>query len=231
MIQEFIERENQIFEKLNEFKEIDLDFVLVGGYAVSAFNHRFSVDADIVIREQDKEKCKDVLVNNGFEEKQRKDLDSVYDGEFIGFTKGKDLPVNFDLLVNSLECRQTGASWSFEYIDENSISKVIEGTEKSIKSKIPEKELLIAIKIHSGRFTDVRDIVSLGKDIEIDKIREHIDRGEQEKLIKILIQIKEKLKSPGFIDSFKGVFSEKKFPEEKVNTIEDLIDDLILLYG
>jgi len=47
-MRDFIDRENQIFEVLQDFDDRGLEFVVVGGYAVSAFQHRFSVDADLI---------------------------------------------------------------------------------------------------------------------------------------------------------------------------------------
>ena len=47
---EFVKRENEIMLTLNRFVEEELDFVVVGGYAVSGLGaHRFSVDCDVVI--------------------------------------------------------------------------------------------------------------------------------------------------------------------------------------
>jgi len=57
----FIDRENEIFEVLQDFMAKDLDFVVVGGYDVSAYQHRFSVDADLVIRSRDLEEFTQVL--------------------------------------------------------------------------------------------------------------------------------------------------------------------------
>ena len=47
---EFIERENEILRTIKSMVEARLDFIVVGGYAVSALaRHRFSVDCDIVV--------------------------------------------------------------------------------------------------------------------------------------------------------------------------------------
>ena len=47
---EFVRRQNEIFRVLKKLTEEKLDFVVVGGYAVSGLaKHRFSVDCDIVL--------------------------------------------------------------------------------------------------------------------------------------------------------------------------------------
>ncbi len=226
MIDKFIERENQIFDKLTELEEMEIDFILIGGYAVSAFNHRFSVDSDIVIRNKELKRCLKMMRDNGFKEIQREDLDSIYGGQFIALRKDKELPINFDIMVDSLKCRQTGANWSYDYLHKNSISKEIEGNEKSVHSTIPEKELLIAIKLHSGRLTDVRDIVALNTEVNQDKILKHADRGRKKDFLKILKNVERTLDREGFEDSFKGVFSEKQLPNKNIKDLRKLISDL-----
>ncbi|MFW6141863.1 MAG: DUF6036 family nucleotidyltransferase [Candidatus Saliniplasma sp.] len=227
MIRKFIERENQIFEELTNFNENKLEYILVGGYAISAFNHRFSVDADIVIKSSNLEKYSKLLKNDGFEQVQRKKLESVYDGEFISFKKERGLPVTIDILVDSLECRQTGASWSYSYLNEHAMIMDIEGAERSVESYIPEKELLVAIKLHSGRLTDVRDVIALSEDIDIGKVKKHMNRGDKNDLSITLKQIKKILEKEGFEDSFKGVFSEKELPEDNIQKILELISSFI----
>ena len=65
-MEELIKKENDIFEILQKFIDSNIDFIVVGGYAVSAFKHRFSVDADIVIRLEDLSKFEEVLKKNDF---------------------------------------------------------------------------------------------------------------------------------------------------------------------
>ncbi len=223
-----MERENTIFDILEEFRDKELDFILIGGYAVSAFNHRFSVDADIVIKEEDKEDFEKILKEKGFEEVQKKRINSLYRGLFMSYEKKKEnLPVNVDLLVNSVECRQTRASWSYEYIDKNSIKANIEGSEKSIKAKVPQKELLIAFKLHSARLTDSRDVLALMENVEVSKITKHIDRGDKEELNKSLEKVLDTVTSEEFKNSYKGVFSEKKLPEGTLNKLKELLREEI----
>jgi len=212
---------------LKKFNENGLEFILVGGYAISAFNHRFSVDADIVIKGEDLKKYLKLLKNDGFEQVQRKKLESIYDGEFISFKKDKGLPVTIDILVDSLVCRQTGASWSYSYLNEHAVIMNIEGTEKSVESHIPEKELLMAIKLHSGRLTDVRDVVALSEEIDIDKVKIHMNRWDKKDLSRILKQIKKILEKEEFEDSFKGVFSERELPDDNIQKIQELISSSI----
>jgi len=99
----FVDRENQIFDVIQAFNERGLEFIVVGGYAISAFYHRFSVDADLVITEHDLEDFIEVLEDNEFEAVEDRDL--IYDGRYLAYEKDRELPVTIDLLVNSLQCR------------------------------------------------------------------------------------------------------------------------------
>lgn len=225
MIEKFIERENTIFEVLEKFKD-EGEYVLVGGYAVSAFSHRFSVDADLVIEEKELSGFLGLLEKEDFREVERRELKTPYGGRFLSYRKREELPVTVDLLVNSLECRQTGAGWSYDYLKKHSRMVELEGSEKSLRVRVPEKELLIAIKLHSGRSTDIRDVVALASDVDLKEIREHLDRGNIEKLKDNLRKIKKEISSEDFQNSFKGVFSEEKLPKENVKLIKDLIDEV-----
>ena len=44
MLDKFAQRENLIFDTLQKFVDAQLDFVVIGGYGVSAYKHRFSIN-------------------------------------------------------------------------------------------------------------------------------------------------------------------------------------------
>lgn len=223
MIKEFIGRENEIFDILDRLKNNNIEFTLIGGYAVSAYKHRFSVDADIVVKEEQLNDITKVLVKNNFKPYKSMSIGNIYKGRFMSFIKETKLPITVDLLINSVTSRQTNASWSFELFRDNLDKKEISGIEKSIVVDIPKKELLIATKIHSCRLTDIRDVVALCDGADINKIVEFSKRGEPEKLKALLNRFKEIIKNKNFIDAFKGVFSLERFPAEKIEFSEKII--------
>lgn len=52
----FVKRENEILRVIRSFADGNLEFVVVGGYAVSSLGrHRFSIDLDMVVDEKDLE--------------------------------------------------------------------------------------------------------------------------------------------------------------------------------
>ena len=211
MFEQFIKRENDIFNILQIFLDDDLDFIVVGGYAVSAFKHRFSVDVDIVIRSDDLKKFEDLLKHYNYKKTIAKELKDTYASQFIRYQKKEALTVSIDLLVGGLKIRQTGYSLEFNALYNNSMKINIKGREKEVLVKIPVKELLIAIKLHSGRLTDLRDIVAISKDIDINKIKKFLGNKDNKTLKRNIKQLLSLLDKKDFIDSFRGVFMEKKF--------------------
>jgi len=206
---EFVTRENEILLTLNRFVEEGLDFVVVGGYAVSGLGkHRFSVDCDVVIPKSEIGETEELLQRCGFERNVEKTgFDETYVGEFLSYKKKVgELPVTFDLLVGSLVCRTTYAAWSFDYIKKYSVQAAIAGIETVANCRIPEKELMIAFKIHSARRTDVRDIIMMIENADLDKVLTHLKRGKTELLKTQVSNIMEMLNDVKLIDSLKGVF-------------------------
>lgn len=207
-MEELLNKENSIFEILQKFLDEKLDFVVVGGYAVSAYKHRFSVDADLVIKSNDLEKFEEILKKEKFRKTREKSLENVYSSHFIRYEKET---ASFDFLIEAIAARATGAAFGYDLLNENSKMKRIIGIEKEVEAKIPIKEVLIAMKIHSGRLTDFRDIAALANGSDLDLIRKFLFIGDQDVLKQHLVKLGEIADRKGFIDSFKGIFMERKF--------------------
>jgi hypothetical protein len=207
-MEQLIKKENEIFDILQRFIDKDLNFIIVGGYAVSAFKHRFSVDADIVIKSEDLPKFEIILKKAGFKKTITKDLENVYSSRFIRYEKDQ---ASVDILIDALASRTTDASFGFNLIFDNSIKKKITGIEKEIQARIPIKELLITMKIHSGRLTDFRDIAALARNSDLQLIRKFLFIGDLNVINENLHKLNSIVGDKNFVDSFKGVFLEKKF--------------------
>ncbi|MBU1203578.1 MAG: hypothetical protein KKG60_00740 [Nanoarchaeota archaeon] len=211
MFEQYINRENTIFKIMQEFLDAGLYFIVIGGYAVSAFKHRFSVDLDIVIKESDKEKFMSLLSKKGLRRTIMRKLDHIYAPEFIRYEVKNKLPVSIDLFIGGVGSRTTDASFSFEQLKENSEKRNIIGLEKEIVVRIPKKEMLIILKLHSGRLTDFRDIAALGKNMNLDLIRKFVWKGKKSIVKKNIKRFLSLLEDKNFMDGFKGVFIEKKY--------------------
>ena len=207
---EFVKRENEIFRILKRLVEKELDVIVVGGYAVSGLaRHRFSVDCDLVVPKRELRNLEELLEKEGFEGHfSKKGFDKTYAGEFISFRKGvNELPVTIDLLVGSLVCRATEAAWSFDYIREHSVEATISGIEMVVNCRVPERELLLAFKIHSGRRTDIRDIAMMMEESDMKKLLNHLRKGKIDALKAQVSSIIKTLDDEKLIDSLKGVFT------------------------
>lgn len=217
----FIKRENRIFETLQAFSNQNREFIVVGGYAVSAYKHRFSVDADVIIKKEERAIFEEILLKRGFVKTHELNLDHAYASAFASYTLSDDLPVTVDLLIDGIGSRTTDASFSFAQLKEHSETQKIKGIQKEVTALIPQREILIVLKLHSGRLTDLRDIAALSKNLDMELIRKFIWRGKtkivEENIKKLLSVIEDK----GFIDSFKGVFIEKKYSID-VNEVQKL---------
>ena len=230
---EFVRRENEIILTINRLAEEKVDFVVVGGYAVSGLGaHRFSVDCDVVVSKKEMLLVEELLQGYGFERNvKKKGFDETYAGEFVSYEKKVgELPVTFDLLVGSLVCRTTEAAWSFDYIKKYSVEIAIAGIETVANCRVPEKELMIAFKIHSARRTDVRDIIMLMGNVDLEEILSHLKRGRNELLKTQVCNIMEMLNDPKLVDSLKGVFrltvDVKKQIENAQRNMENLLKKL-----
>jgi len=220
-MEQLIKKENDIFAILQKFLDEKLNFIIVGGYAVSSFKHRFSVDADIVIQGSDLEKFENLLKREGFEKTMSKELENVYSSRFVRYEKDS---ASIDILVDAIASRQTNASFSYDLLLKNSAKRKIIGIEKEITAVVPTREMLLVTKIHSGRLTDFRDIAALAKDFDLELIRKILFIGDLKELYKNLEELGKLSQSSNFKDSFKGVFMEKKFDIDfnKVKQLSEL---------
>lgn len=208
----FVDRENEVLRVLGVLATSGPEFVVVGGCAVSALaRHRFSVDCDLVVRHRDLKRLDVILRQEGFAKAaQQSGFDETYGGTFIRYTKKvAELPVSVDLLVDALVCRETTGGWSFDYILSQSAQALVPGIQLSVTCRIPQRELLIAFKLHSARKADVRDVVLLGDAADWRTVAQHVRRGDEGKLALSLRRVLTDLEDQRLVPSLKGVFSLK----------------------
>ncbi|MBI3623674.1 nucleotidyltransferase family protein [Candidatus Pacearchaeota archaeon] len=218
-----LEREREVLRLIELFKENNLRFIVVGGYAVSTYKKRFSIDLDAVILEEDLLKFEKLLLNQGYAIGYEKKIALLYGENFKRFTKKmNNLPVDVDLLINGLVSRTTNSTWSFENINENSVKRKVD----NIDFLTPIKELLISMKMHSGRLSDTRDIVAL-MPCDKDKLRRFLLRGNLNSLKNSIAGQLSFLEKPQFDDSFKGIFGIQVYDERDVEFAKKIFGELL----
>ncbi|MFC7078259.1 hypothetical protein [Haloarcula halophila] len=214
------ERQSELVDTHRAVRDAELLYVLVGGWAVSAFQTRFTTDIDTVIPDTALDEYDSLLRDLGYEKQFEKDISNEYDGRMVQYTKQVgDNEVKFEALVDAMGCRQTDAEWSYRYLHEHSTVESLEVAE-DLDGRIPEPALLFAMKLHSGRKADTRDLVVISTRAEFDRIERHVHRGDPKKLDGQIEIVLDRLQQDGFKDSFKGVFRQETLPA-------DAVDDLV----
>jgi len=109
-----LEREKEVLRLIDIFKESNLSFIVIGGYAISTYKKRFSVDLDVVIKESDLKKFEKLVERQGFSIGYEKEIALLYGENFKRFRKKmNNLPVDVDFLINGLFSMTTVATWIF----------------------------------------------------------------------------------------------------------------------
>lgn len=199
-------RENEILRMLGKLK--DLNFVLIGGYAINAYTQpRFSVDCDIVVlNKEDANKIKKILLQEGYKEKEI-NPNIPYSGEFICFVKKiDDYPIAFDMLIGSVIDRDTKLKFKAEWIFKNSNIRILVGktSPTKIELRIANPEVLIIMKLAASRKADLRDaFMLLEKDIDFGYVLSELKKYGLQNKLKVL---REYVTSDSFKDSLQGVF-------------------------
>lgn len=217
------ERQSELVETHRAVQEAGLPYVLVGGWAVSAFQTRFTTDIDTVLPATSLQDYDALLADLGYEKAFEKDVSNQYEGRMIQYTKpvGENA-VKFEALVDAIRCRQTNAEWSYRYLHEHSTVVSIDVAE-DLTGRIPEPELLFTLKLHSGRLADTRDLVVISTRADFDRIERHIHRGDAAELAAQIDSVLERLRDDTFADSFKGVFQQGALPGDAVTDLRSFL--------
>jgi hypothetical protein len=213
------ERQSELIDTHRAVQDAELPYVLVGGWAVSAFQTRFTTDIDTVVPDTALDDYDTLLRDRGYNKQFEQDVSNEYDGRMIQYTKEVGAnAVKFEALVDAMGCRQTDAEWSYRYLHEHSTIESLDVAE-DLNGRIPEPALLFAMKLHSGRKADTRDLVVISLRADFDRIERHVHRGDPEKLDKQIEMVLNRLEEDGFEDSFKGVFQQEELPADAVDSL------------
>ena len=225
----FHNRSDALIELLDELSEEGHEYVLVGGYAVSAFNARFSTDLDIVVAPDSKLQFVEFLEQRDFEKMDSHAKEWFYDTEVIEYEKRltPQQPIGFDLLVNGLGCRQTEAQWSFDYLYDYSQQQEVSGGTVTTTARVIDGAVLVAAKLHSGRETDLRDVLAVAEEIDLDSITAHLLRGEEDALREQLERGLEILESEELKHGYRSDFGASAVSEETVSALQEYLSSQV----
>lgn len=123
---------------------------------------------------------------------------------------------------NGLGCRQTEAQWSFEYLYDHSAPEGITGGTATTTPRVVDGSVLVA-KLHSGRETDLRDVLAVAEAIEPDTVTPHLHRGDETALREQLERGIEILESDELRHGFRSDFGSSAVSQQ---TVTDLYEYL-----
>jgi hypothetical protein len=224
---DFSAREKICFDVLGLLEKNE-SYVVIGGYAVSSYGFpRFSIDLDFVIPETNLSFFHQLMSQEGFSKSKEKS-DLAYSGKFERYEK--DL-VSIDLLINTVESRQTGYAYPFSYVYTNSEIRQVSGWDPFHKArvKVATREMLIALKIHSLRDADKRDVIMLCYQIpDVSALVKHLRNGPKNILLEHIRELKSVLDNQHLKDSLKGVYSvDDRVFEKTVKNCHHVLEELL----
>ena len=156
------------------------------------------------------------MVDSGYiKEENNKDKTSYY-GDFLKLEKdiGNNIKVSTDILIKEVLDRQTNATFSADWVFDNSEIITLRGKTitEELKLRIINLDALVAMKMISCRISDIRDVFMLmvqAKNIEWIK-KEVSERYNFDDRLK---KIQDKITSKKFKDDLQGVYG---YIEQKI---------------
>jgi hypothetical protein len=139
----------------------------VGGHALNAYvPPRFSVDCDLVLKEEKTAaQIGKILRERGFE-KVREGETTPPGGKFVVYTRRVNgTRVNFDLLLKAITDRLSGASFEAKWIFERSKVRRVwaRASPISVDIRTTDPECLLITKFLTARKQDIRDVFMLAQ--------------------------------------------------------------------
>ncbi|MEK6964131.1 MAG: hypothetical protein AABX70_06910 [Nanoarchaeota archaeon] len=216
----FTLREEEIFKTLQELR--NCAFVVIGGYAVNAYTlPRFSVDCDVVIRDENELRKIEKILRKISYTKKHPPKEVGYSGNFSRYEKKLDhhFSVSIDILIWKVLDRMTESTFTADWVFKHSQTRVLKGKTilEELKLKIINLDALLVMKIISCRSTDIRDVFMMlpyAKDEAWIKAEVSLRYNLRDRMVKII----EKVNSRQFHDGLSGVygyFDQKTFEKHK----------------
>jgi hypothetical protein len=220
MGQQLVARETEILRLLGQLRERPEKFTLIGGYAVDAYSPlpRYSVDCDMVVAKEGSSSVLSWLHGEGYKEEKdgyRNELEGVETKKLD--KKIGDASVSVDLMVGGLRCRQTEAVWTEQEVRRTAKELRVVGINGSVLSNVASKELLITLKLHSGRDTDLRDVVMLADRVEWYEVERLCSKGVKDKVVSQLEKDIRVMSDEEFEQHLKASFGAKAGGERRIN--------------
>jgi len=206
-------RETEIIRILRVLSEATDGFVVIGGYAVNAFGqHRFSVGCDLATDRDNVPVIDATLLREGYELRRNEVRPpiGVTIREYRKSVGGET--ASLELLVDSVVSTTTRGTWTYGFIQDNSVEAIIVGATDSTPSKVAQRNLLVAMKLHTGRTEDLGDVVMLSERVDWKAVARCAGCGSKEQLVEQIESAIREMSSTKFASDLKSIFAVRSDP-------------------
>ena len=129
--------------------------------------------------------------------------------------------------MNGLGCRQTEAQWSFDYLYDHSHQQEVSGGTVTTTARVIDGAVLVAAKLHSSRETDLRDVLAVAEEIDLDAVTPHLRRGDDDALREQLERGLEILESDELKLGYRSDFGASAVSEETVTALQEYLAEQV----
>ncbi len=206
-------RETEIIRILRVLSEATDGFVVIGGYAVNAFGqHRFSVDCELATNRDNVPVIDALLLREGYELKRSEVRPpiGVTIREYAKSIGGETTSVM--LLVDTVVNTTTRGIWTYNFIRENSLEAMVVGATGSTPSRVAQRNLLVAMKLHAGETQDFEDVVMLAERVDWKTVARCAASGSKQQLIEQIDYGIGEISSVKFALELKSIFAMRSDP-------------------
>jgi hypothetical protein len=206
-------RETEIIRTLRVLTEAADGFVVIGGYAVNAHGqHRFSVDCELATNRDNVPVIDATLLGEGYELKRSEVRPpiGVTIREYAKSVGGETALV--ELFVDTVVNTTTRGIWTYKFIRENSVEAIVVGATGSTPSRVAQRNLLVAMKLHAGETLDFEDVAMLSEKVDWKAVVRCAACGSKQQLIDQIEYGIGEISSPKFASEVKSVFAMRSDP-------------------
>jgi hypothetical protein len=206
-------RETEIIRILRVLSEATDGFVVIGGYAVNAYGqHRFSVDCELATNRDNVPVIDATLLREGYELKRSEVRPpiGVTIREYAKPIGGETTSVL--LFVDTVVNTTTRGIWTYKFIQDNSVEAIIVGATSSTPSRVAQRNLLVAMKLHAGETQDFEDVVMLSERVDWKAVARCAASGSKQQLIDQVDYAIGEMSSAKFASELKSIFAMRSDP-------------------
>ena len=206
-------RESEIIRILRVLSEASDGFVVIGGYAVNAHGqHRFSIDCELATNRDNVPIIDATLLREGYE-LRRSEVRPPIGVTIREYVKsvGGEAP-SIELLVDTVVNTTTRGIWTYKFTQENSAEAIVMGATDSTPSRVANRNLLVAMKLHAGETQDFEDIVMLSEKADWKAVARCAACGSKQQLIDQIDYAIGEISSPKFATELKSTFAMRSDP-------------------